>query len=109
MQTPVASDTTIKAIADLAERAGLSHIHMLGWRDLDDDEAGGSEVHAHNIAAIWAQSGLRVTMRTSRYPAACSASSESGVCPSIGRSPVSFNTSPFGSSAVIHGGSTATA
>ncbi len=65
MQTPVASDTTIKAIADLAERAGLSHIHMLGWRDLDDDEAGGSEVHAHNIAAIWTQSGLRVTMRTS--------------------------------------------
>lgn len=65
MQTPVASDTTIKAIADLAEQAGLSHIHMLGWRDLDDDEAGGSEVHAHSIAAIWAQSGLRVTMRTS--------------------------------------------
>ena len=65
MQTPVASDTTIKAIADLAERAGLSHIHMLGWRDLDDDEAGGSEVHAHNIASIWTQSGLRVTMRTS--------------------------------------------
>ncbi|MDQ2678613.1 MAG: glycosyltransferase family 4 protein [Actinomycetota bacterium] len=65
MQTPVASETTIKAIADTAERAGLAHIHMLGWRDLDDDEAGGSEVHAHNIAAIWAQSGLRVTMRTS--------------------------------------------
>lgn len=65
MQTPVASDTTTKAIADLAEQAGLRHVHMLAWRDLDDDEAGGSEVHAHNIAAIWAQSGLRVTMRTS--------------------------------------------
>ena len=65
MQTPVASDTTTKAIADLADRAGLSHVHMLAWRDLDDDEAGGSEVHAHNIASIWAQSGLAVTMRTS--------------------------------------------
>ncbi len=65
MQTPVASDTTIKAIADLAEGAGLAHVHMLAWRDLDDDEAGGSEVHAHNIASIWAQSGLQVTMRTS--------------------------------------------
>lgn len=65
MQTPVASDTTTKAIAELAEQAGLSHVHMLAWRDLDDDEAGGSEVHAHSIAAIWAQSGLQVTMRTS--------------------------------------------
>ena len=65
MQTPVASDTTTKAIADLADRARLSHVHMLAWRDLDDDEAGGSEVHAHNIASIWAQSGLAVTMRTS--------------------------------------------
>jgi len=65
VQTPVASDTTTKAIADLADRARLSHVHMLAWRDLDDDEAGGSEVHAHNIASIWAQSGLAVTMRTS--------------------------------------------
>ncbi len=65
MQTPVASDITIKAISELAESAGLEHVHMLAWRDLDDDEAGGSEVHAHNIAAIWAQSGVKVTMRTS--------------------------------------------
>lgn len=65
MQTPVASETTTKAIAELAAQAGLSHVHMLAWRDLDDDEAGGSEVHAHSIAAIWAQSGLQVTMRTS--------------------------------------------
>ena len=38
---------------------------MLAWRDLDDDEAGGSEVHAHNIASIWVQSGIEVTHRTS--------------------------------------------
>ena len=65
MQTPVASDTTIEAIAGLAATAGLERVHMLAWRDLDDDEAGGSEVHAHNIASVWAQSGVEVTMRTS--------------------------------------------
>ncbi len=68
MQTPVASDTTTKAISEMAANAGISHVHMLAWRDLDDDEAGGSEVHAHNIASIWAQSGLGVTMRTSAAP-----------------------------------------
>jgi glycosyltransferase involved in cell wall biosynthesis len=38
---------------------------MLAWRDLDDVEAGGSEVHAAEIARAWADSGLEVTMRTS--------------------------------------------
>lgn len=38
---------------------------MLAWRDLDDVEAGGSEVHADNIASIWAQSGIEVMHRTS--------------------------------------------
>jgi glycosyltransferase involved in cell wall biosynthesis len=65
VQTPVASDTTIKTISDLGRRSGLRHVHMLAWRDLDDAEAGGSEVHAHNIASIWSQAGVRVTMRTS--------------------------------------------
>jgi len=65
VQTPVASEATTSAIAALAAQAGLRTVHLLAWRDLDDDEAGGSEVHAHNIASIWAQSGLEVTMRTS--------------------------------------------
>lgn len=65
MQTPVASESTTSRIAELAEESGLERVHMLAWRDLDDDEAGGSEVHAHSIASIWTQSGLRVTMRTS--------------------------------------------
>lgn len=65
MQTPIASERTKKEIADLADMAGIRHVHMLAWRDLDDPEAGGSEVHAHSIASIWAQSGLSVTMRTS--------------------------------------------
>ncbi|MBK5287383.1 MAG: glycosyltransferase family 4 protein [Acidimicrobiia bacterium] len=38
---------------------------MLAWRDLDDPEAGGSEVHASTVARLWAEAGIEVTMRTS--------------------------------------------
>ncbi|MFZ4519238.1 MAG: glycosyltransferase family 4 protein [Microthrixaceae bacterium] len=62
---PPASDATLKAIDDLATRAGIRRVHVLGWRDLDDDEAGGSELHADSILSIWARAGLRITMRTS--------------------------------------------
>ncbi len=65
MEPPVANRPTVDAIAELADRAGIERIHVFGWRDLDDDEAGGSEVHADNIESIWAQAGLRVTHRTS--------------------------------------------
>ena len=65
LNTPVADDAVRRAIADLAADAGIRTVHMLAWRDLDDDEAGGSEIHAHNIASVWEQSGLEVTHRTS--------------------------------------------
>jgi glycosyltransferase involved in cell wall biosynthesis len=52
-------------IAAIADRAGLRRIHILAWRDLDDPEAGGSELHASTIARIWARAGLHVTMRSS--------------------------------------------
>ena len=52
-------------LGDIAAAAGLRRIHLLAWRDLDDPEAGGSELHAHMIAARWARAGLEVTMRTS--------------------------------------------
>jgi glycosyltransferase involved in cell wall biosynthesis len=48
-----------------AGKFGLHRIHLLAWRDLDDPEAGGSELHAHRIASLWARAGLDVTMRTS--------------------------------------------
>ncbi|HWC38357.1 MAG TPA: glycosyltransferase family 4 protein, partial [Acidimicrobiales bacterium] len=68
-----ASDPEVRApivgshhdIASIAARAGLHRIHILAWRDLDDPEAGGSELHASTIARIWAQAGLDVTMRSS--------------------------------------------
>ena len=46
-------------------RRALHRVSMLAWRDLDDPEAGGSELHASNIAALWAEAGIEVTMRTS--------------------------------------------
>ena len=54
-----------RPLADIAAEAGLERIHILAWRDLLDDEAGGSEVHAARVAAAWADAGLDVTMRTS--------------------------------------------
>ena len=56
---------TLAKLGDLAASAGLRRIHMLAWRDLDDVEAGGSEVHATTVARLWAEAGIEVTMRTS--------------------------------------------
>jgi glycosyltransferase involved in cell wall biosynthesis len=58
--TPVHRD-----IEDLAAAAGIWRVHILAWRDLDDPEAGGSEIHAASVARTWAEAGLEVTMRTS--------------------------------------------
>jgi glycosyltransferase involved in cell wall biosynthesis len=54
-----------RKLGDVAAAAGLRHMHVLAWRDLDDVEAGGSEVHAAEIASRWAAAGLDVVMRTS--------------------------------------------
>jgi len=54
-----------RKLGDVAAAAGLARIHILMWRDLDDPEAGGSELHAHEIATRWARAGLDVTIRTS--------------------------------------------
>ena len=51
---PLPSDSRVK-LGDIAAAAGLSRIHLLAWRDLDDVEAGGSEVHAANVARLWAE------------------------------------------------------
>jgi len=55
----------IAKLGDLAAEAGLQRVSILAWRDLDDPEAGGSEIHAHNVASLWAEAGIEVTMRTS--------------------------------------------
>lgn len=49
----------------MATEVGIRRVHLLAWRDYDDPEAGGSEVHAHEIAKVWSEAGLDVLMRTS--------------------------------------------
>ena len=49
----------------LIDKSAINRVLILQWRDLDDPEAGGSEVHSHNIAEIWTSKGLQVAFRTS--------------------------------------------
>ena len=58
-------EAKIASVRDLARSASLERVSMLAWRDLDDPEAGGSEVHAAKVSEIWASAGVDVTMRTS--------------------------------------------
>lgn len=50
--------------AGMIER-GVRRVHVLAWRDLDDKDAGGSEVHADEFMSRWAAAGLDVVHRTS--------------------------------------------
>jgi glycosyltransferase involved in cell wall biosynthesis len=65
--TDAAPDTAdpVAKIGDLAASAGVRRVHVLAWRDLEDVEAGGSEVHIAEVAKLWAAAGLDITMRTS--------------------------------------------
>jgi glycosyltransferase involved in cell wall biosynthesis len=52
-------------LAAIAAEVGLRRVRFVAWRDLDDPEAGGSELHAHRVGALWAEAGIDVTFRTS--------------------------------------------
>lgn len=57
-------------LADAAARLrshGIRRIESYAWRDLDDPEAGGSEVHADHILRRWAAAGFDVVHRTSTF------------------------------------------
>jgi len=53
-------------LGELAEEAGLRRVDVVAWRDLEDAEAGGSELHAHEILSRWADAGIDVRLWTSR-------------------------------------------
>jgi len=61
----VAAVASFEKVAARALEMGLRKLSIIAWRDLDDPEAGGSELHAHQIASIWASAGLDVAVRTS--------------------------------------------
>lgn len=65
MSTDTSSDPTFDRLASEMSAVGCSRIHVLAWRDLDDDDAGGSEVHADQFMRRWASAGLEITHRTS--------------------------------------------
>jgi len=44
---------------------GFNHIDSYAWRDLDDPDAGGSEVHADHVFRLICEAGLSVSHRTS--------------------------------------------
>ncbi len=67
-----------RELADIAADAGLKRVHFVAWRDLEDPEAGGSELHAHVVASYWAAAGLDVTFRTSAVPGAPEAVTRNG-------------------------------
>jgi glycosyltransferase involved in cell wall biosynthesis len=58
----------VERLAGLAAESGIRRISVLAWRDLDDPEAGGSEVHVARVISLWADAGIDVTMRTSHAP-----------------------------------------
>jgi glycosyltransferase involved in cell wall biosynthesis len=62
---PVSSDPDLQQYVDDLIAHGIRRIHTLAWRDLDDPDAGGSEVHADEFMRRWAAAGLEVLHRTS--------------------------------------------
>lgn len=61
---PVPSPSIAEMAAEMIE-VGVRRVHVLAWRDLDDPDAGGSEVHADHFMRRWAAAGLDVVHRTS--------------------------------------------
>ena len=57
-------------IGQLAGEAGIRRVDVVAWRDLDDAEAGGSELHADEILRRWADGGIDVRLWTSRVDGA---------------------------------------
>jgi glycosyltransferase involved in cell wall biosynthesis len=62
--------SSAKALAALVAESDVRHVDVVAWRDLDDPEAGGSELHAHEVLSRWAAAGVDVRLWTSRVDGA---------------------------------------
>ena len=58
-------ETAAQRLKALVDSSPIRRVGVLAWRDLDDPEAGGSEVHADQIFRRWAVAGVELTQRTS--------------------------------------------
>lgn len=56
---------TLEQVAAELRELGVDSVNSYAWRDLDDPEAGGSELHADEILSRWAAAGLKIEHRTS--------------------------------------------
>jgi glycosyltransferase involved in cell wall biosynthesis len=65
-------------LADAVEASGTRRVDVVAWRDLDDPEAGGSELHAHEVLSRWAAAGVDVRLWTSRVDGAAREVERSG-------------------------------
>ena len=66
--SPGRAGARFDGLAAAVAASPLERVRIVAWRDLDDPEAGGSELHVHRIAGLWAAAGLDVTVRTSAVP-----------------------------------------
>ncbi len=58
-------DAALAAAAARLSAQGIRRVESYAWRDLDDAEAGGSELHADEIFRRWAAVGVEIVHRTS--------------------------------------------
>lgn len=65
MPGPEPADIELERLVGDLRARGVQRVHVLAWRDLDDRDAGGSEVHADEFMRRWAAHGLDVVHRTS--------------------------------------------
>jgi glycosyltransferase involved in cell wall biosynthesis len=62
---PALSPFADMSLGEIADAADLRRVDVVAWRDFDDPEAGGSELHANQILSAWAEAGLDITLTTS--------------------------------------------
>lgn len=62
--------TAYDRMAAAADSVGIRRVHLIGWRDIDHPEAGGSEEHATQLGRHLTGAGLEVVHHTGAVPGA---------------------------------------